>query len=510
MGRDRRDALGTCLGNALGRLNQAERIGQGRISAWATEAVESAMAAVTRSWRIPPPESADPAAGSPSAWDGTGYPQWQEVRNLLADEVDSLAGFTPAEAAGFLVGSDTAWHLRRAVQAKLLRSGATTSWPGRWRGLRRRLGMKLTWRGGQGLNPDDGWTNCPVSLERLAGSMAVHPATSFLPGLLRQPGPGRTVGRTGWTARHPLSPGSGRLVLVEYLYPGRRSAAAVASGIIPEEAKLQVSIQFARCVDVRIVPTRAGVCVYDQEEQRWHFHDVQPSLKTGRGAIDAARGAWDRHVMTGQPPIAAVPEPQPAESGMAEGEAARLARAWIAGLVVAAGRETEEEARRELQAGLKARIPANGRKLVSPLKDICIAELERKVTEEDLSALGLDPESCRTPSDGTSVEVLLAEIGRLHSHIGQGRPTAEDVWTWLGELMRSPPPGKGPIDTAAAMDLLGDRVAELPEVALRIRTSDSRLRRRLADRMRNGIDELIAAAEEEVNSGEPGTGKQEP
>lgn len=462
------------------------------------------MAAVTQSWRIPPPAAADPATNSPSSWDGTGYRQWQEVRNLLADEVDSLAGFTPAEAAGFLAGSDRAWHLRRAVQAKLLRTGATTSWPGRWRGLRRRIGMKLAWRGGQGLNPDDGWTNCPVSIERLAGGMSVHPAASLLPGLLRRTGSGRTVGRSGWAVPCSTPPGTGRLVLVEYLHPGRKSAAAVASGIIPEEAKLLISIQFANCVAVRIVPTRAGVCVCDQEEQRWHFHDVEPSLKTGREAIDAAREAWSNHVMTAQPPIAAVPAPQPGESDMAEGEAARLTRAWLAGLAVAAGRETEEEARRELEAGLRSRFPSSGRKLISPLENICVAEIERKVSEEDLSALGLDPESCRTPSDATSVEVLLGEIGRLHSHIGHGSPTAEDVWKRLGELMRSPPPGKGPIDPAAAMELLGDRASELPDVALRIRTSDPKLRRRLAGRMRSGIEELIAAAAEEVNSGRTG------
>lgn len=189
---------------------------------------------------------------------------------------------------------------------------------------------------------------------------------------------------------------------------------------------------------------------------------------------------------------------------MAEGEAARLTRAWLAGLAVAAGRETEEEARGQLEAGIRSRFPSSSRKLISPLENICVAEIERKVSEEDLSALGLDPESCRTPSDATSVEALLGGIGRLHSHIGHGSPSAEDVWTRLGELMHSPPPAKGPIDPAAAMELLGDRVSELPDVALRITTSDPKLRSRLAGRMRSGIEELIAAAEEEVNSGRPG------
>lgn len=497
-----------CLRN----LEQAEHIRQPEMENWTAEAVETVMAAVTRSWRIPDP-AAGPEDRPPSAWDGAGHQQWLEVIDILCDELAALTAFTPEETSRFCTGgTDAAWHLQRAVQAKLLLVQGTAAWSGKWRSLRRRLSMKLGWRGGVGLNPDAGWCACIRSATRLGRHLGAQPTASWLPGLLRQAALDRSAARLGWSIVS-ASPGglTGRLVLVEYLYPGRKQAAPVAAGVIPDDARLRLSIQYRHCVSAGIVPAKAGFCVFDQDEQRWHFHEAEPSLEAAGRAEARALEAWQQHVMKGRPPLAGVPAPDPESGPAPSSERGRLATAWIAGIAVAAGKEHEAKARAGLEELLKRRLATAGRKArTTSLDGICAAELDRSCSEDDLRRLGLNPDDYRSKGTAPSAAKLLTEIERIRVSIGSGQPTAEQTWDQLSHLIENPPLHPGGINLKAAMDALGDRVGELPETSLRLTTADPALRQELLDRFSALLGSVLGDAVDELVSGPAADGGTSP
>ena len=477
-GRARAEAVAAHMLEYLGGLEQAGHIERSAMEDWTEEAVESVMAAVARSWRIPDP-AGNPGSSRPSAWDGPGYNQWHEVVGILSDEIAALTMFTPAEIGRFCSpGPDGAWHLQRAVQEKLLRVQGSASWPGKWRSLRRRLFMKYSWQGGTGLNPNAGWMDCNTATGRLARHLEAHPGASWLPGLLRE----------------PSSFGHGRLALVEYLYPGRKHAGRAAAGIIPDEAVLRLSIQFMHCVRAGQRPSTVGFCIFDQEEHLWHFREVTPSIENAIQAEKRAREAWREHVLTGRAPPAGVPTARQRVGPPPAAESETLATAWIAAMVVAASREHETRARGALEELLRRQLPPAGRTArTRALSDLCHAELNRTCSAGDLEGLGFDPDEFRAASDTACAASLLAAIEHIRVQLAT-KVEKKEIWDAIGRLLDKPPTEAGPIDPDKAMKALGERVSELAGTSLQLKTDDRKRREVIQGRIGLALEAIISDA----------------
>ncbi len=500
LGRDRAEAVEDCLLAGLGQLEHSERIDRERMKEWASHAVTTVMDSVCRSWRIPPAEMTGDS-GSANPWDGAGYRQWQEAIGILAGELDSLSRFVPMETSHFCTGNVEArnWHRQRAVMGKLLLTRSSASMTSRWRSLRRRRMMKHAWRGGTGLDPQAGWEHCGKSLFRLAEAHSADPGASWLPGLLKRPVIVPTVRQT-FT---PRSRQSGRLVLVEYLFPGKTEIPAVVAGLIPEEARLRLSLQHHLCVRAAMMPSECGFCVYDQEEHSWHWHRAEPSLIAAREAEQIAQAYWRDEVLAGRPPILPVPNAEIAGGDRCgpDDAAATIASAWVAGLAVSAARDHETGRRERLEEMLRSRLAPTGRKVrTSELSGLCLATIERIATPEDLRSLGLDEDAFRKPGqpDGNRV---LDELSGIMMAMARESPGAEATYRYLEKLVKNPPAEAGPVDIKRVIKELGDRVAELPSVSLRLDTVDADRKSRILVRLSAALEQLVGGvAGELINS----------
>ena len=509
LGRQRRQAVSECVLRRLNGLEQAELIGQERMELWASDAVETVMAAVCRSWRIPEARP-QPGSDSPSAWDGAGHRQWMEAIGILSGEIDGLRLFVPTETSQFCSGPPDARRRqrRRAVQAKLLQVQTAAGWQGKWRSLRRRMMMRNAWRGGTGLDPQAGWAVCGRSLGRIADLLAADPSAGWLPGLLRRP-------ISGPPPRRRAGGPSGRLVLVEYLFPGKAEIAEIVAGVIPEEARLRLSIQFHACARARMLPSETGFCIYDQQEHSWHWHETDPSLAAAREAEREAQILWGESVMTGRPPMAVAEPPVPEEGRPDTPVGGELADAWTAGIAVAAAKRNEESARARLEAVLKGRMANSGRRMqATGLAGICTATVERTASEEDVRNLGLNPDGFRKPGRKLSEDRLLEEIGRIRDMI-PGEGTGAEIYRRLNDLLEKPPADVGPIDVKRVLDELGDRAIDLPSVSMRVETEDAGRRDELQRRISAELGILLAGITDELlgegsdrAGGEPDSGAE--